>query len=656
MKKKEEEKRIRGSRRKGCIKLCLSGSPTLRHTPSRAARVSPAQESDFTSKRIAASPALRVPTQPGPQPLACGGVAVVGIVVLVVVLSGASHATDARLVSLLNREHPAVAAVAESVSHRVHGVLYVVQLPAGSIATLHMECSSAVADFYRGRSGATGFMGKTLVEKLLRSCPEVHALYLLVRPHRGQDVGRRVEDLLNDPIFDVVRRGGSGALRKVIAVPGDIASTDLGLSTTDRDLLVEEVSVVFHSAASVKFDEPLKAAVDINLLGTQRMLQLAKHMKKLQAFVYVSTAYSNCDRCEVRETVYPSAVEPDKLVQCMEWMNANVLEHVTPEILGKRPNTYTLTKALAEVYIAKEAGDLPVAIVRPSIVTAAVREPLPGWVGNLNGPSGLLVGLGHGALRTINIRRDMVADLIPVDKCINLLITAAWQAAKAGRKVNGKTSEEQVAVYNCVSGVQNPLLWGRMVDASLSALRRHPFSAALWYPDISCWRSRVAQRPVRPGRAHDPRPPHGRRGAPLMAKTRQKLSKALSSLRFFTTREWRFTDDNVQALMSEMTHADRRVFNFDVSDLDWDAYLTTYVLGIRRFVLKEDSSTLPHARAHLTKMYLVYRCSQLLVAMLCWRFILSHSWVVRRLRAPLVAILGRLIAMVSTRKRGPTRQ
>ena len=58
--------------------------------------------------------------------------------------------------------------------------------------------------------------------------------------------------------------------------------------------------------------------------------------------------------------------------------------------MGTCPNTYTYTKALAERMLLKECGDLPLAIVRPSIVTAAKQEPIPGWVDNLNGPTGKL--------------------------------------------------------------------------------------------------------------------------------------------------------------------------------------------------------------------------------------------------------------------------
>lgn len=59
---------------------------------------------------------------------------------------------------------------------------------------------ASIAEYYAGKNvlitGATGFMGKVLVEKLLRSCPEVKALYLLVRPKAGQSMQQRVSDMM----------------------------------------------------------------------------------------------------------------------------------------------------------------------------------------------------------------------------------------------------------------------------------------------------------------------------------------------------------------------------------------------------------------------------------------------------------------------------
>lgn len=61
-----------------------------------------------------------------------------------------------------------------------------------------------ISQFYTDRSvfitGGTGFMGKVLVEKLLRSCTGIKNIYLLIRPKRGQEVAARLNDLLNAPV------------------------------------------------------------------------------------------------------------------------------------------------------------------------------------------------------------------------------------------------------------------------------------------------------------------------------------------------------------------------------------------------------------------------------------------------------------------------
>lgn len=64
--------------------------------------------------------------------------------------------------------------------------------------------SSSISKFYAGRSvfvtGVTGFMGKILVEKLLRSCPDIGKIYLLMRPLKGQNINIRLSELCNNQV------------------------------------------------------------------------------------------------------------------------------------------------------------------------------------------------------------------------------------------------------------------------------------------------------------------------------------------------------------------------------------------------------------------------------------------------------------------------
>ena len=78
-------------------------------------------------------------------------------------------------------------------------------------------------------------------------------------------------------------------------IQSDLLVQDLGLSSEDHELIVNNVEVIINSAASVNFDDPLMEALNINYFGTQRMLKLAKQCKRLKVFTHVSTAYVNCD-------------------------------------------------------------------------------------------------------------------------------------------------------------------------------------------------------------------------------------------------------------------------------------------------------------------------------------------------------------------------
>lgn len=78
---------------------------------------------------------------------------------------------------------------------------------------------------------------------------------------------------------------------KVVCVNGDVSDPELGLSAEDRQRLSDEVTIVFHSAATVKFNETLRTAVTLNTLGTQRVVDLCRTMKKLKVILVTRHLY-----------------------------------------------------------------------------------------------------------------------------------------------------------------------------------------------------------------------------------------------------------------------------------------------------------------------------------------------------------------------------
>nr|CAD7463471.1 unnamed protein product [Timema tahoe] len=201
-------------------------------------------------------------------------------------------------------------------------------------AMIDISEGSKIAEFYKGQTlfitGASGFMGKVLLEKILYACPGIVRIYILVRPKRGKSPQTRLEEMAKLPLFHRVHKERPHAFEKVVLVNGDVTMDDLGLSSEDRTLLEKEVTVVFHGAATLRLEAILKDAVEMNLNGTWRILQLCKKMSRLKVLVHLSTAFCHCDYEELEERMYPCAVNPHDVMRCCQWMEPAMLESITP--------------------------------------------------------------------------------------------------------------------------------------------------------------------------------------------------------------------------------------------------------------------------------------------------------------------------------------
>ena len=242
-----------------------------------------------------------------------------------------------------------------------------------------MQPAANIAEFYADKTifitGTTGFVGKVILEKIMRSLGNFRHLYVMVRAKKGMSNIERLQMIFESDIFehyfcqypDMCK----GWTTKVSPIAGDLTKNGLGLSQKDQETILNEVNVIINSAASVNFDDPILDALNINYHGCMRLLSLAKRAKQMHVFTHVSTAYVNSNRTGyIEEKVYPnpSGKSTDQIVEELMSLNPQQAKEREKEIIGKYPNTYTYTKALTERSLLEKHEHVNVCIVRPSIV------------------------------------------------------------------------------------------------------------------------------------------------------------------------------------------------------------------------------------------------------------------------------------------------
>ncbi|XP_017464167.1 PREDICTED: fatty acyl-CoA reductase 2-like, partial [Rhagoletis zephyria] len=146
------------------------------------------------------------------------------------------------------------------------------------------------------------------IEKILRAT-EVKCIYILIRPKKEQSVEDRIDAMFKNPLFAELNRKKPSAKKRIVPILGDCLLANLGISPADRQTLIDGTQIVIHSAATVRFNEPLYNALAINVRATMDLITLAKNMSKLESFVHVSSAFANCTVFHVDEVYYTSELK-----------------------------------------------------------------------------------------------------------------------------------------------------------------------------------------------------------------------------------------------------------------------------------------------------------------------------------------------------------
>ena len=371
-------------------------------------------------------------------------------------------------------------------------------------------------------TGATGFLGTALVERLLRCVPGCH-LVLLIRPGRRTPATERARrEVFRNDCFDRLRAQlGDGfeveIQRRVTVIGGDVATDGLGLDEAGRAALAS-CDVVLHVAAAVSFDSPLDAAVEVNLLGPSRVAGVLAEAASKAHLVAVSTAYvagvrrGRSPEALLADTPFATEVSwraevdaarrargdadaasrtPARLAQFakrargelgaagspllaekleklrLEWVGDTMVEagRARAKALGW-PDVYAYTKALGERALSDTCagGGVAFTIVRPSIIESALAEPRAGWIRGFRMAEPVIISYGRGLLKEFPGIPEGVVDVIPVD----LVVAALIAVAARGPDPAGPD------VFQVASGARNPLRYRRLVNLVQTWFREHP--------------------------------------------------------------------------------------------------------------------------------------------------------------------------------------
>ncbi|KAJ3651397.1 hypothetical protein Zmor_017443 [Zophobas morio] len=233
--------------------------------------------------------------------------------------------------------------------------------------------------------------------------------------------------------FAVLKSKNVHVLEKACIVNGDCEEPVLGLSVDDIAVLKKETTCVIHASACVKFDQCLKKAA-LFVRAIRDILELAKGMANLKAFVYVSTAFSNCVHLDIKEEFYEPPLTPEKFFAVVNSLHEDILDEITPRLLENFPNTYVYSKNISEDLVKSAGESLPVAVVRPPIVTSCNTEPITGWADQFYGPFGLVTAGTLGILRSVYIH-DVPVEILPLDYVVNCIISVLWKTSRSTSQI-----------------------------------------------------------------------------------------------------------------------------------------------------------------------------------------------------------------------------
>ena len=497
--------------------------------------------------------------------------------------------------------------------------------------------------------GVTGFIGKVWLVNTLMELPKIGRIYLLIRRQKSNPAVRRFEKLVEEsPVFDpLYDRYGAGLsqflLERVEVVEGDVCQPGLALAPQVSEALQKNLDLIINSSGLTDFNPDLRDALATNVdaaINVTEFVRKSDHAGLLHlSTCYVAGARDGRVGEALRPSYAPAGVAFDaeaewrslhELVKQAEQRaeSAEVTEELRQQALRKEhaakdlggtalenqirknrfrwlreylteagmeraaelgwPNTYTLTKSLAESLIATYGAGLPIAVVRPAIVETSVAEPFVGWNEGINTSASLSYLLGT-SFRQLPTNERKRLDIIPVDSvCRGMTLIGA-----------AIVERRHEPLYQLATSVTNPCDMRRSIELTSLAHRKHYRAQE----GLEYWlRLRLDAIPVSKER-------YNRMSAPAQKAIVKSIQRIMSPLPlkktplvraernlervekliklfepFILHNEHDFAADNVERLSHALVEDEKSAFGYDTRSIDWwDYWINIHIPALRKW-------------------------------------------------------------------------
>jgi long-chain acyl-CoA synthetase len=453
----------------------------------------------------------------------------------------------------------------------------------------------------------------------------------------------------DSPVFDPLFEGYGDRLpeflrEKIEVVEGDVTQSGLGLAPEVARALQKDLDLIINSSGLTDFNPDIRDALTTNTDAAVNVLEFVRGTDHA-GLVHLSTCYvAGEQNGRVGEKLTPNYT-PRALVDFdaeQEWrslhdliqqaeeraesdevtsglrLQAQAKEHAAKNLQGAAldnqirkgrvrwlktflteagtrrakelgwPNTYTLTKSLAESLIIKRGEGLPVAIVRPAIVETSVSKPFLGWNEGINTSASLSYLLGT-YFRQLPSKESKRLDIIPVDAvCAGMTLIAA-----------AVMERRHDSLYQLATSVTNPCDMGRSIELTSLAHRKHYRAQE----GLESWlRLRFDAIPVSKERYNRMSAPAQKaivksiqrimsplplKRAPLV-KTERNLERVEKLIELFEPfillNEHDFTAENIEKLSFALVPEEQNQFGYNTRSLDWWEYwINIHIPALRRW-------------------------------------------------------------------------